>query len=186
MSNQLSVRKDGVPPLKPLSAQVLRFWHQPYVPDTALTQNAGILRLGLALRTRSLLGLGGFFTPAFARCCFCIAASLLVFTSPIRHPPYLSAVDYATSHSPRHLRRALKSAEGAQRAEWTCPHDASASDTKTTSQHQLSRTHLTHPLQLQRETKESRPPSSVTSVSYCQRRSPRKTRRSTPLSLEQS
>ena len=24
--------------------------------------------------------------PAFARCCFCIAASLLVFTSPIRFP----------------------------------------------------------------------------------------------------
>jgi len=28
----------------------------------------------------------GGFIPAFARCCFCIAASLLVFTSPIRLP----------------------------------------------------------------------------------------------------
>ena len=28
----------------------------------------------------------GGFIPAFARCCFCIAASLLVFTSPMTSP----------------------------------------------------------------------------------------------------
>lgn len=32
--------------------------------------------------SRGIFPIGGFI-PAFARCCFCIAASLLVFTSPI-------------------------------------------------------------------------------------------------------
>ena len=40
----------------------------------------------LARGTGTLLSLHGGRMPAFARCCFCIAASLLVFTSPIRFP----------------------------------------------------------------------------------------------------
>ena len=36
--------------------------------------------------TGTLRSLHGGRMPAFARCCFCIAASLLVFTSPIRFP----------------------------------------------------------------------------------------------------
>ncbi len=36
--------------------------------------------------TGTFRSLCGGFIPAFARCCFCIAASLLVFTSPIRFP----------------------------------------------------------------------------------------------------
>lgn len=43
---------------------------------------------GLDLRTRGMCGpaspFTGGFIPAFARCCFCIAANLLVFTSPMR------------------------------------------------------------------------------------------------------
>ena len=46
---------------------------------------------GLDLRTRGMCGptppFTGGFIPAFARCCFCIAANLLVFTSPTVFPP---------------------------------------------------------------------------------------------------
>ena len=38
---------------------------------------------GKGAHFRAGLGVGSFI-PAFARCCFCIAASLLVFTSPIQ------------------------------------------------------------------------------------------------------
>ena len=45
---------------------------------------------GLDLRTRGMCGptppFSGGFIPAFARCCFCIAISLLVFTSPSVFP----------------------------------------------------------------------------------------------------
>jgi hypothetical protein len=37
----------------------------------------------------------GGFIPAFARCCFCIAASLLVFTSPIVSSPALFCSCYS-------------------------------------------------------------------------------------------
>ncbi len=36
--------------------------------------------------------------PALARCCFCIAASLLVFTSPIRMPFYLHVTSHPLNH----------------------------------------------------------------------------------------
>ena len=40
---------------------------------------------GKGAHFRADLGVGSFI-PAFARCCFCIAASLLVFTSPMTSP----------------------------------------------------------------------------------------------------
>ena len=40
---------------------------------------------GKGAHFRAGLGVGSFI-PAFARCCFCIAASLLVFTSPMTSP----------------------------------------------------------------------------------------------------
>ena len=45
---------------------------------------------------RACLGAGGFI-PAFARCCFCIAASLLVFTSPMTSPLALLCQYYCIS-----------------------------------------------------------------------------------------
>ncbi len=51
---------------------------------SGLVQLRGNL-LGNGTHFRASLGVGSFI-PAFARCCFCIAASLLVFTSPMTSP----------------------------------------------------------------------------------------------------
>ena len=42
---------------------------------------------------------GRGFRPAFARCCFCIAANLLVFTSPMRYPSVHSGGGSDCRHS---------------------------------------------------------------------------------------
>ena len=54
--------------------------------------------------SRGRVTFGGWdFSLAFARCCLCIAASLLVFTSPIRVPS-LSAAHYTALNPPCFLR----------------------------------------------------------------------------------
>ena len=54
---------------------------------------------GKGAHFRAGLGVGSFI-PAFARCCFCIAASLLVFTSPMTSPLALLHQSYCVNGGP--------------------------------------------------------------------------------------
>ena len=105
----------GGNPIKRLFAPGSR---QRTLPDYDAVPAAELPTLFVANLAPHLLAFGGIgrqrlffggFIPAFARCCFCIAASLLVFTSPMRTlyhtlPPAATTVYSTTLYSTNVVR----------------------------------------------------------------------------------